>query len=262
MRSIQPVHTARVSVQMRELTIGQVQELCTIPYQFEQRTITAFLNAVCEHLPRGSGKESVTDPLLWSVNERMNAVIYYLASMLEDGPDFAIGEGHLRDYLLAEADYVDAVPFRHDDDDMVCTPLHGYQAEAIEHLVTTGVLPRSYFGWQLGAMAACVRGADELPLEYSDPTAYSKQLLARVEALKNAPEREFVRLHQAFLDASMSLQHFVHVGFSDQGVVSVQVTDPDPEKGVPELGYARFHPRSGISRGACEILEAVDQYPG
>ncbi|WP_426237444.1 hypothetical protein [Pseudomonas sp. TWP3-2] len=263
MKAIQPVHSLRLSVQPRELTIGQVQELCTIPYQFAQRTITAFLNAVCEQIPRPPGKLSVTDPLLWSVNERMNVVIFYLAAMIEGGPDFKLGSGHLHDYLLGDTDYVERVEFDHGGERHLCTPLHGYQAEAIETLVETGTLPKTYFSWQLGVMSACIRGVDEPPLEYVDPVSYGKALKARIDVLRSARETEFVTLFDAYSLASQQLQHFVHAVFNAQGVLAAQVTEPGTVvdgKEVPALGPARFHPRSGISRGACELLEADDEH--
>ncbi|QIB09040.1 hypothetical protein GZ982_30310 (plasmid) [Pseudomonas fluorescens] len=266
MKAIQPVHTLRISVQPRELSIGQIQDLCAIPYRFAQRTITAFLNAVCEQIPRPAGKLSVTDPLFWSVNERMNVVIFYLAAMLEDGPDFKLGEGHLHDYLLANTDYVESVEFDHGGVPHLCTPLHGYQAEAIETLVETGALPKTYFSWQLAVMSACIRGVDEAPLEYDNPVSYGKALKARIEVLRSAPETEFMQLFDSYLEASQRLQHFVHAVFNAQGVLAAQVTEPTPDvdgvKGVPELGPARFHPRSGISRRACELLEADDEHQG
>jgi len=260
MKSIQPVHTLRVSVQPKELQIGQVQELCAIPYQYAQKTITAFINAACEQIPRPAGKPHVSDPLMWSVNERMQVVIFYLAAMLDDGPDFQLGQGNLHDYLLGGTDYVESVPFEHDGDEMLCTPLHGYQAEAIEVLVETGVLPKTFFGWQIAVMSACIRGVDELPLEYSDPASYGTALLERINTLKKAPETEFVRLFDAYSLASLKLQHFVHAVFNAQGVLAAQVTTPNEEEGVAELAPARFHPRTGISRGACEILEATEQH--
>jgi len=262
MKSIQPVHTLRLSMELRELTIGQAQELCTIPYQYAQRTVTAFLNAACTPIPRPHGRPAVTDPLMMSVNERMHITVFYLAAMLDDGPDFQLGDGHLHDYLLAEADYVDRVPFEHRSERMFCTPLHGYQAEGIESLVETGALPKTFFSWQLGVMAACVWGEDETPFEYRDPASYSKKLLARIEELKGAPETDFVELFDAYSQVSQSLQHFVHAVFNKEGVLAHQVTEPDVETGVPNLGLARFHPRTGISRGACELLEAADQYEG
>jgi hypothetical protein len=260
MKSIQPVHTLRISVQPRELTIGQVQELCAIPYRFDQRTVTAFLRAACEPIPRAGGKPQVVDPLLWSVNERMNVTIFYLAAMLEDGPDFQLGNGHLHDYLLSGADYVASVPFDYRDEPMLCTPLHGYQAEAIETLIETGVLPKTYFSWQLGVIAACVWGADEEQAPYSDPASYGKVLQERIGDLRNMPETGFVDLFDAYSEASLQLQHFVHAVFNGQGVVAAQITEPDEATGVPELGYARFHPRTGISEGARQLLEAIDEH--
>lgn len=260
MNSIQPIHTRRISVQPRELTIGQAQELCAIPYRFAQRTVTAFLNAVCEQIPRPAGNPQVVDPLMWSVNERMNVTIYYLAAMLDDGPDFKLGNGNLHDYLLGATDYVESVPMTHRGVPALCTPLHGYQAEAIESLIETGKLPKTYFSWQLGVMAACIHAEDEPPPAYSDPASYEKTLLGLIDELKSAPETDFVALFDEYSKASQKLQHFVHAVFNAQGVLAAQVTEPDAEAGVPELGPARFHPRTGISRGACELLEADDQH--
>lgn len=262
MKSIQPVHTLRISAQLHELKIGQAEKLCAIPYQYEQRTITEFLRAICEPLPRAPGVATVVDPAMWSVNERMNVIIFYLAAMLDDGPDFKLGAGNLHDYLLAGTDYVESVTFLDGTEEMVCTPLHGYQAEVIEQLVLTGSLPKTYFGWQLGVMSACARGIAETPIEYRDPASYSKALLERIERLREAPETDFVRFYEAFSEAALRLQHFVHAVFYADGVVAAQVSEPDAEKGVPMLGPARFHPRIGISARACAILEATDQHQG
>lgn len=262
MKSIEPVHTLRISVQPRELTIGQIEELCAIPYRYAQRTITRFLSLACEQIPRAAGKLQVTDPLMWSVNERMNVVIFYLAAVLEDGPDFALGEGKLHDYLLSGSDYVDEVPMDYElfGEPMVCTPLHGYQAEAIEMLVETGSLPKNYASWQFGVVAACVWGVAGDRLEYVDPVSYRNALLARIKVIKDVAGSDFQTLYEAYSQASLKLQHFVHAVFNKEGVLAAQITDPDDETGVPVLGPARFHPRTGISRWACELFETDDEH--
>lgn len=260
MKSIQPVHSRRISVQPKELEIDQIVELCAIPFVYEQRTITAFLNAVCKHLPRPAGHPAVTDPLMWSVNERMNVTIYYMSALLEDGPDFQLGRGHLHDYLLSGADYVEAVQFEHRGKTILCTPLHGYQAEAIEALVETGALPKIYLSWQWGVMAACLHGVDEAPLEYVDPKSYKDALMQRIAQVRTAPESDFIELFDKYNIASQQLQHFVHAVFNKNGVHAAQITEPDAEKGVPELGLARFHPRRAISRRALELVETDDEH--
>lgn len=261
MRAIQPVHTARISVSLRELSIGQTQEICAIPYQYEQRTITAFLRAVCAPMPRPNGAPTVDDPLMWSVNERMNATIFYMAAMLEDGPDFALGDLNLHDYLIEGADYVAGAEFESEVGPMVCAPLHGYQAEVIEELVQTGVLPKTYASWQIAVFAACVRGADDSDIEYVDPVSYRSALLGRIEKIKNIPERQFLDIFHAYEMASARLQHFVHAVFNVDGVVARQVSEPevDVASGVPFYGSARFHPNSGISRRARQFFEATSQ---
>lgn len=260
MNTIQPVHTSRISVALREMTIGQTQQICAIPYQYEQRSVTEFLRAVCTPIARPNGAPTVDDPLMWSVNERMHATIFYMAAVLEDGPDFAIGEeGKLHDYLLSETDYVESVEFEFNDEQLLCTPLHGYQAEVIEELVETGVYPKEYVSWQFGVIAACVRGVDDPVLEYRDPASYRKALIERIDKVKAIPERRFMDMFHAYQVASVRLQHFVYAVFNADGVVAHQVTEPSAETGVPTLGTARFHPYSGVSGGARELLATAAQ---
>jgi len=255
MKAIQPVHTLRISMELNELTIGQTQDLCRIPARYEQQTMTAFLRAICTPIKRPDNSLTVDDPIMWSVNERMNATIYYMAAMLEDGPDFAVGDGHLHDYLLAGADYVAEVPFEFEGESLIFSPLHGYQAEAIESLIVSGKYPSDYFSWNAGYMAACMRAADEAPIPYSHPTQYQEALAKRIDDLRKLPESRFPNLFNAFLGAATTAQHFVHAVVTQHGVVAVQVTEPNSDTGVPQLGTARFRPRSAISQGTLELMD-------
>lgn len=263
MKSIQPVHTRRISVALRELSIGQVQELCTIPAIYEQRTVTQFLRAIMQPIERTTGEPAITDPLMWSVNERMNATIWYMAAMLDDGPNFALGDLNLSDYLLAGADYVEEVPFQYGEESLVFTPLHGYQAEAIEALIAGGQFEKTFLNWNAGYMAACMRGQADEPIAYENPAQYQEVLAERMRGVLSIPETTFAGLFASFLDAASSAQHFVHAVVTEYGVVARQVTDPQPAEGagdseVPGFGTARFRARSAISSRAREIVAADD----
>lgn len=256
MKSIEPVHSKRVSVALNELTIGQTQELCKIPARYEQRTITEFLRAITQQIPRPDDEPAVTDPIMWSVNERMNVTIFYMAAMLDDGPNFALGDLNLSDYLLSGADYLAEVPFEFEGEAMVFSPLHGYQAEVIEALIVTGQFESTFLNWNAGYMAACMRAEADEPLTYKNPAQYQKDLAEKMHNILNIPESTFTSLFAEFIAAATSAQHFVNAIVTEHGVIAQQVTDPLPvEEGeVPLYGVARFRARSAISEGARNLV--------
>ncbi len=256
MKAIQPVHTNRISVALRQLTIGQVQELCEIPAQYDQRTVTEFLRKIIVPIERPAGEPAVTDPLMWSVNERMHVTTFYMAAMVEDGPNFSLAHLRLSDYLLSETDYVAEVPFEVEDEQLIFSQLHGYQAEAIEALIVTGRFKNTFLNWNAGYMAACVRGVDDEPVPYSHPAQYQEQLATRMENLLRMPESKAADFYEAFLGAATAGQHFLHAIVNEHGILAQQVTDPVCLEGseVPVIGTARFRPRTAISSRALDLV--------
>lgn len=256
MKYINPVNTRRISVEMSELLIEEVETLCEIPAVYEQRTISALLRLVCKPVERPN---AVSDPRMWSVNERMFVVASYMSATRDDGPDFLVGEAkegerqaRLSDYLLASTDYQSDIPFTFEGEELLFSPLLGYQAEIIESLIAGGVYKPTDFSWWCAAMAACVRGAGDEPLEYTDDASYETALVGRINNIRLMPESRFVGMFNAYIDATVAAAHLVHAVTSQYGVIASPVSE-QPE-GEPELATARFPAHSCISERARSIM--------
>lgn len=256
MKYINPINTRRISVEMSEMRIEDVEKLCEIPAVYEQRTVSELLRRICTPIDRPN---VVADPRFWSVNERIYVVASYMAATRDDGPDFPVGaqdsDGHFSDYLLPDTDYVPDVPFSYGDDSLIFSPLLGYQAEIIEALIAGGTYKSTDFSWWCGAMAACVRDAGEEPIPYTDDASYEAELVKRITAIRSMADSEFVGLFQAYLGATMAGAHLVHAITSSYGVIASPVAER--EKGVPELAPARFPAHSCISFGARQAMGFV-----
>ncbi|MCK2122136.1 hypothetical protein [Pseudomonas sp. PNPG3] len=229
--------------------MDSIEKALEVPAQFEQRTATEVLRGIIEPIERAG---AIDDPRMWSVNERMFVIASYMSATRDDGPDFPIGEGKFSDYLLDATDYVAEVPFHCDGRDLIYTPLHGYQAEIIETLLAGGNYSNTSYSWWKACMAACVRGADEEPLQYQDDGQYETLLVERIEAIGKLGDSDFVELFDAYQLAAQSGAHMVYAITNLHGVLAAQVSEP-PE-GVPVLAPARFPSRSAISKRAREIM--------
>jgi hypothetical protein len=254
MKYIQPLNTARISANVSVLNMEQIEQLCEIPAIFEQRTTTALLQFICTPIDRPG---AVADPRMWSINERLYVAAYYMSSTREDGPDFPIGHGHFHDYLLGNTDFtpeVANISFECNGRAMVYSPMLGYQAETIETLIEGGVFKKNNYSWWAATMAACLRCADEDPLPYNDDGQYEAALTARIREVRRLEDSEFVSLFDYYRQCEQQAAHLVYAVTYLHGVVARQVSEPDAEKGVPELAPARFPPHSCISERAREIM--------
>lgn len=256
MKYINPINTRRISVEMSEMLIDDVEKLCEIPAVYEQRTVSELLRRVCKPIDRPN---SVADPRFWSVNERIYVVASYMAATRDDGPDFPVGakesDGHFSDYLLPDTDYVADIPFAFDGDPLIFSPLLGFQAEIIESLIAGGAYKSTDYSWWCCAMAACVRGTDEEPIAYSDDASYEAELVKRIELIRRMSDSKFVGFFQAYLGATMAGAHLVHAITSSYGVIASPIAAP--KEGVPELAPARFPAHSCISFGARQVMGFV-----
>lgn len=256
MKYINPINTRRISVDMSEMLIEDVEKLCEIPAVFEQRTVSELLRRVCKPIDRPG---AVADPRLWSINERIFAVASYMAATRDDGPDFPVGAaetgGHFSDYLLEGADFVGDIPFSACGRDLLYTPLLGYQAEIIEALIAGGTYKATDFSWWCGAIAACVRGDDEEPVAYIDDGSYETELVSRITAIRKLADTEFVELFHAFLQVQQRGAHLVNAVTSSFGVIAAPVSER--KEGAPELAPACFPPHTCISVGARSAMGFV-----
>lgn len=260
MKHIAPINTKRLTLEMREMDMDLVEDLCAIPASLNERTSTALLRGVATSAER---RGAVADPRFWSVNERIYVIACYMAATMDDGPDFPVGKGHFSDYLLGNTDYVAEVPFQCQGMNMVYSPLLGYQAEMIETLIEGATvingrpLKKTAYSWWCCAMAATVRRADDDVYEYTDDASYEDFLKVRIAEIRALKDSEYLSLFDAYHDALARGAHLVYAVTTMHGVLANQVSVPDESQGVPELAPARFPAHSAISERAREIMGFV-----
>ena len=131
------------------------------------------------------------------------AICHYMASTLDDGPDFSLagGQANFSDYLMGEQDYPgDRVEVgRIEGDSWEARHLTGALAGAIERL--QGELPGidGAAHWRVGRMAAqLIPNGQAVPAEGDVDAA----LLERMRVIAQYPESVFVQLLGAFETAS------------------------------------------------------------
>jgi len=254
MISFNPLRTKRLSVDMRELTIDAAEALCMMPEQLEQAAVTAMLRHVVVQEDRPLPGQ-VTDPQLWTVQERMMAMAHYMVHATNDGePNFAIGDrARFSDYLVSGTDYVDVVHVGNfDGDDVVMRPLLGYEAEAIERLVHSGRIKPNRLSWWVCAMACQMDKADAEPRERMPDAAFTEWLLGASEKWRQLGESEFLPLLYAFLAGTRALNHFFNITFTDNAIAAM----PREDESLP---LAQFPLRSAIRKGTLDVFGIADQ---
>lgn len=228
----QPIKTRRVCVRLKELELGQGIALCKLPADRHEMLATEFLRMVAADA-QAPAPGYVTDPRMWTVQERTRMVCHYLAQVADDGPDFAVGDAKLTDYLdftqdlQADTVQLDGWTFGH---------LLGYHAELLERSC------ENRGDWLIGAMACqAIPDGSADDLAGMTDTDQLSELQRRIAAIKALPESEFEVLVAAYDHAcATGLRHFLDVGFDDQGVLF-------DAKGGAGLAPARFRADSCIS---------------
>jgi hypothetical protein len=232
------LRTKRITLQLKELSIGDSIDLASMPDHLHEASCTAFLRATLQSV------KGVEDPSEWTVQERNFAIAHYLASVAENGPDFSVGGGRYSDYLDGAADnYLELHAIGEiGGDDWLIRPLTGAMAEAIERLSGEFQLP-GRLHWLFGAMACQLvrKGEDIPPLE-------DGLLLDRMRVLAGFPGSEFELLMRGYFVGVEALHHLFSINFNDRGIVVM------PNKGADgSMPPARFPVRSCISRAALDL---------
>lgn len=240
MIAFQPLRSARLNVELRELTAADAIYLCKLPVSEQERGMSELLARIVEKVDKPRVGQAV-DPALWTVQERNWVTCHYLAqTMIEGNPDFPVGEkGRFSLYLLPEMSApVEKVDIGRIGDDNWCVyQLLGGYAEAIERLVLAGELTSDRGGWIVGAMAAQVYrlGEEPIAIDGAMPAAIDEAITKRATALLTLSESEFELLMLAFLNAMPKLDHIFRMQFGNEGIVFMPVSEE-----VPGLPPARF----------------------
>lgn len=241
------IRTRRLSVQPIELTLEGAGDILALPGERHERVTTELLRRIASRALRPT-EGHVSDPLLWTVQERGLVVARYIAQVAEDGPDFSIGEdAHLTDYLdltkdlpAGSFDLGVVAAFRR-----VYRPLLGVHAEVLESRCKT----RGQ--WVLGAMACQLfKDDEEVPDWLSMPEV---DLLVwiddRIKGIKRSGESYVAELLAAWDRGNENMAHFFVLAFDDNGSGIVFLPKERGEAGA-ELPAARFQPVSCVSTEA------------
>lgn len=266
--------TARLSVQLQELTIGQSIAIAGYPESGQEAANTLML--------RSSSSSTNVDPAHWTLQERALAVGQYLMAINTEQPDFSIGEhGRFTHYLQANTDidpatvatpvYVGEVG----GDKWAVQHLYGYMLESIERVHGLVTLPGRIEGqrvpmtprqhWVFGCMAAQMLRI-ELGQEGSAQSvidtipapeamgAYDDWLIERMTILANMPDNQFAALYTLYRCGKTALHHLFDWEFSADDGRPVFLPAPHAQEGaVAELPPATFHLSACLSPAAREL---------
>lgn len=239
------LRTRRLTVQLRELSIGESIALAAMPVHLAEASCSAFLNKAVASV------KGIESPAQWTVQERMLVVAHYLASVSEDGPDFSLGAGHYSDYLDGAADIATpVVPIEVGSvggDTWSIRHLTGAMAESIERMAgeCDGMTGRLH--WLLAGMAAQMVRSGEAPVDPSDGEGvFDEFLIARMKVFAGYPESDFEVLMALYAGGRDKLNHLFQVEFAPDGLVALA-------KGGGDLAPARFPVHACLSRMALEM---------
>lgn len=246
-----PLRTKRFTAELQELTIGQGIAIAGMSPQFPQAEATAFLRAVVKP---GSGNGELSDPINWTVQERIFTICHYIASTSEEGPDFSVGQGHYSDYIDAakDADIPESAALGEvAGDEYAIHQLTGRMAESIERLLgevkdTNGQPLPVRMHWIVGGMAAQLQRVNAEawpPAEMATDGAYDDWLLKRINVFCAFPEADFWSVALAYLNGRSKLSHLLNIDFSNDGIVVL----PNEGGAAADLPPARFPARACLS---------------
>jgi len=178
------LRTSRRTIQLKELTIGAAIRLAQSPSNLQEKNTTDFINEVVNE----------ADSTLWTVQERTLSIAHYLASVLDDAPDFSIGNGHYSDYFDGSIDETkqEVELGTISEDNWKITHLRGYMVESIERIQgeINGVSGR--YHWLLGVLSTQLIKGDDIDIpDHKEKDAYDKWLITRMSIFNSYPESNF-----------------------------------------------------------------------
>lgn len=251
-----PLRTRRLTVQLKELSIGDSIAIAAMPTHLNESTCTTFLRKALE------SSKGIADPANWTVQERMLAVCHYLAAVSEDGPDFSIGDGRYSDYLDGAADIsiaMQSVPVGElGGDKWSVRHLTGAMAESIERMngEVEGIGGRLH--WLLGSMASqMVMEGEAIPDIADSDGIFDEFLVKKMRVLAGFPDSDFSTLISMYGYGRGKLHHLFDYEFDASGIVSL------PKGGVDaSLPPARFPVSACLSDLARELGRQSNELGG
>lgn len=250
------LRTRRIAVTLREIQLGEAEAICKMPPDLHEATTTEFLRRVADGA-QAPAPGYVTDPRLWTVEERARLVCHYLSQVADSGADFAVGEnGKLSDYLRFEADLMTTEVKLGEvaGKQRVLRPLLGWHAELLERSCA------ERGDWLIGVIACQVHDAADAQPDYLQMTdiALLEWLKERMDAVRKLPESDFESIYQAWARGKRDIEHFFISSVSDEGIVFW----PQEEKEAGPRSPARFLAYPCISEGTRSLFARADRADG
>lgn len=246
------LRTKRLTIQLREMTIGDALYLLRLPQKDHEAATTEFLRRVIDRADTKSGQ--IVDPSMMTVQERGYLVAHYLAHTLES-PDFPIGAGKFSNYILDGASEPVSVELGDfNGDKWHYRPLLGRHADSIERLINWDRIEPGLSGWLIGAMACALTteaanepDIEQLPDENLDALVQSKYGL-----IKGMADSDFHILAAMFFYAVQQSQHLLKLVITEEGFSF------DAVSGGAGLVPARFPVDTAISQDTVNIFGKPD----
>lgn len=198
--------TRRIAVEMRELTLDEAASVCRIPHDRPEQATTTFLRAACANATRPTDRY-VTDPRLWTVEERAMLTAHYIGTMSPGGYDFSLGRAHLSDYLLPDQDLIETEIVAGDaaGESWLMVPILGIHAELLEQVCT------SRADWVVGMLACQMRRrSDTNPVNVQDLGDVEAEtwLREQMSAIRSRPESEVEEILALHSSQRHRLRHY------------------------------------------------------
>jgi hypothetical protein len=240
------IRTSRIDVTPRELTWGESISLCKMP-PLAGAEESAFLRYICDGASSEGGR--VSDPRMWTVQERTFVVCRYLSAVSPQA-NFAVhADSKLSDFIRGDADYTaPEVVIGEGSGAIRVTHMLGVHQELLERLC------RDSGEWIFGAMACLTFMPDELEPDLGampDMEAL-KWVDDRIAATSRKPASEIEARLEAYWAGLGNLYHFFTVVFDNKGPCFAR------KGGGPESVPARFPVDTCLPNTARQLAGRAD----
>lgn len=226
--------SARLDVQLCELSMSQAIEIANIPPELAEASATRFLELAVEQ-----SLGAVQNPLEWTVQERTALVCHYLSHTAEGGRNFEVsgGEkpGFYLDYLDGDSDYPgDSIDLGELlGDKWTMRHITGAHAVVMESVCQTRR------DWLVADIAIrMVREGEERPNAVQAAGPFSDWLRERMDILNAMSESEFTELIFAYQNGMSKLHHLFYLSHDKEGFTVMP--KPSDREGGAGLPPARF----------------------
>lgn len=253
MITIPQLRTHRYTLELKELTFEQAITAAGIKSTRIEATNTHLLRYAVK-----SVKGVDSDPINWTVQERMTAVSWYMAHTRSDGVNFPTGGGFYSDFfddqgIVLSPEITRIELGEHGGDKWFIQHLTGVMAESIERLLTSFEHP-PYLHWLIGGMAAQLITDKEKPVKFELEHELDEWLEKRIKTFLAYPDSDFESLMLAYRINKPRLDHMMSVDFDQYGIC-VHPAKQEEKGGKSELIPTRFRASACLSRTARDMAQ-------